>query len=192
MTFKDRLKVFLIGAVLGVVLVTYIKNKKAENRPVASVPVTAEEMQQAAAPGIYQAYAERGAPMQSDFIKASRLYPHPDNDKYIRVLILKGEEPGQVLRIEETVIKTKPAESIDQVKVMAADRVIVLLTPGMETAQLAQQLKPWGYRIIKRGEATDQYIIELGAREPETVSDAIERISAVEGVGKVEPLVYGR
>ncbi|MGE9297046.1 MAG: hypothetical protein ACQKBV_12235, partial [Puniceicoccales bacterium] len=111
MKFKERLKIFSIGAILGAILVSFIMAKRARDaEPELPNPETPEEIQRAATPGILQAYRERRSPMQSDFIEASKLYQHPDADKYRRVLILRGAEPEQILRIEETIIKAAPGQ----------------------------------------------------------------------------------
>lgn len=192
MKFRDRLIIFIFGAILGVILVTFIKSQRARENPPSAQPTTAVDIQRTAAPGIYQAYQERGVPMQSDFIQASKLYAHPDDDKYYRVLILQGQEPEQTLRIEETVVKTKQGEVIGKVRVMSADRMLVTLAKGNESSTLAQKIKPWGYRVVERGEGPDDYLLNLGAKEPETVADALDRLRELEIVVKADPLIYKR
>lgn len=192
MKFKDRLTIFIIGAILGSILVTVIKSQRAQPAAVVEGPQTAEDIQRAAVPGILQAYQERGVPMQSDFIVASRLYPHSDDDTYIRALILQGEEADQTLRIEETVKKSPKGETVPSVRVMAADRVVASLKPGAPSAELAAAMKPWGYRIVERGALPDSYILSLTEKRPDTVPEAIERIGALPIVVTVTPLYYDR
>ncbi|GHC05193.1 hypothetical protein [Cerasicoccus arenae] len=193
MKFKDRLIIFFFGAILGMILVTIIKSQRAKDRPEAPPEVqTAVDIQRAATPGILQAYRERGQPMQSDFIVASKLYPHPDEHTYRRVLILQGQEPEQTLRIEETVQKVNDGELVESVRVMSADRVVVELAPGAPSSELATAVKSWGYRITERGQMPDQYLLLLGAKEPATVADAVDRIAGIERVVNVQPLYYDR
>ncbi len=192
MKFKDRLTIFIIGAFLGAIIVTMIKSQRAQDKPVVVEPRTAVEIQRAAAPGVLQAYRDRGVPMESDFIKARKLYAHPDEDKYYRVLILQGQDPEQTLRIEETVTKSPQGERVGAVRVMSADRVIVQWRAGGASSELARALKPWGYRLDDRGECAGEYILTLGEKRPETVAEAVERIANIDGVVSVEPLYYDR
>ncbi|WP_309382986.1 hypothetical protein [Cerasicoccus frondis] len=197
MKFKQRLIIFGFGAIMGAIIVTIIKAQRARDREPATIsasaaPKTEVDIQREAVPGILQAYRERQVPMQSDFIKSSKLYAHPDDNTYRRVLILQGQEPEQTLRIEETILKRAQGEVVDSVRVMSADRLVVTLESGAASSELADAVQPWGYRIQNRGDAADQYILTLGAKEPETVADAIVNVSGVAHVVSAQPLYLDR
>ncbi|MEO0796369.1 MAG: hypothetical protein AAFX93_14460 [Verrucomicrobiota bacterium] len=194
MNFKDRLKVFGVGVLLGGILVAVIKSRREpeqNERPSANAYQSPEDIQRAAVPGILEAYDERGVPMQSDFIAASRLYPHADENKYERVLVLKGQESEQVLRIVETI--KKPVEGRDEgekvvnVRVMSVDQVRVELHPGSQSSKLANAIRPWGYRVLRRGDRENVYIVVLNSQEPEAVHDAIENLRTVPEVSYGSP-----
>jgi len=194
--FKERLKLFGLGAVLGAILVTYIMAQRTRQaEPAIRDPKTPEEIQRAAVPGILKAYRERGVPMQSDFIAATKLYAHPDEDKYRRILILEGIQPEQRLRIEETIIKAPPGqgeagERIASVRVMAADRVVVELADGAATSDLAAQIKPLGFRLLARDTEPNSLIVSTPDQRPGSVTDAIARLSPLPQVVRVEPVFY--
>jgi len=191
--FKERLKIFALGAVLGSILVSFIMAQRAQDaKPAVEDPETPEEIQRAAVPGILEAYRQRRAPMQSDFIEASKLYPHPDDRKYRRALILRGVNPEQVLRIEETVIKAPPgegqdAERIAQVRVMAAGQVVAQLAEGAAPAELAEALRPMGYRLLRRGAQPNELVITLPGQVPESVPNALDAIAQLPQVTTVQP-----
>lgn len=192
MKFKQRLIIFAFGALMGAVMVSIIKAKRAREHeapdPAIEAPMTDTEIQREAVPGILQAYAERLVPMESDFIKATKLYEHPAERTYCRVLILEGELPEQLLRIEETIVKKPRGPMVDSVRVMAADKLVVTLEPGSASNELADAIRPFGYRIRERADAPDAYIVTLGAKAPETVPDAMEQVSVVENVVSAQPL----
>lgn len=197
MKFKQRLIIFGFGALMGAIIVTIIKAQRARenkpNEPAAMVaPKTEVEIQREVVPGILQAYKERQVPMESDFIKASKLYPHPDENTYRRVLILQGQEEPQTLRIEETILKKPQGEFVDSVRVMSADRLVVTLDPGASSSDFAHAIRDWGYRVKERADAPDAYIVTLGAKEPATVSDALRQINDVAHVASASPLYLDR
>lgn len=191
MTLGNRLKVFLVGACLGGLISTVIMQERAKDAaPAAEEPQTADEVQRQAVPGILAAYRERGVPMVSDHIVASRLYPHPDDNTYVRALILRGVTDAQVLRIEETVVKSAPGrdlpERVTGVRVMAADRAVVTLAPDTPSPDFAAALRPLGYRLLRRL-SPDRYLVQLETQRPETLPDALAQLSALPSVTDATP-----
>ncbi len=179
MSFPQRLMVFCVGVGLGALLAFYIiKNRGLSERE--GPPTTLAEAEVEAVPKILQTYEERGEPMQSTFIVGEFTQPGPEVGTYRRVLVIEGRQPGQLLRIEE-LQRAQPngPMKVEQWRVMAADRAVISLKSGVKPASLREALAQYGYRLMRRGEEPGQYVISLGAHEPETVDLAIERLGAL-------------
>jgi len=192
MKFKDRLIIFGFGLILGAILVTVIKSQQKRDRKQESPePTTVVEIQRAAAPGIIQAYEERRVPMQSDYVTGTQLYSLPEPNQFRRVLILQGQAEEQTVRIEEYITRRGQEEVLNRVRVTSPDRLTVKVVPPTSSAQLADEIRPLGYRVVELGTMPNEFIVFLGAKKPETVDAAIEQIGAMEIVDNVQPLYYG-
>lgn len=191
MKFKDRLIIFGFGVILGAILVAVIKSQRGQRERDEIEPATVVEIQRAAAPGIVQAYLERRAPMQSDYISGTKLYPLPEPGRFRRVLILQGIDAEQTVRIEEFIQRRGRDEILEQVRVTSPDRVLIEVNPGYSSAQLADAIRFLGFRVVERGASPQEYWVSLGAKEPETVDSAIEAMRHLDEVKRVEPLIFG-
>lgn len=187
---KSRLKVFAVGFLIGCIVVAVIKLRKAPAEDaVVEEPKTTEEIQNEAVPGILKAYAERGVPMESQYIKASRTYAI-DAERYRRALIIQGVAANQLLRIEETILKEEPMERIESARVMAADRVWVKLEDGLASSELSTVIKPEGYRILRFEKENSRYLIQIPKVEIESVYEAVTYLSGLKGLVAESSLQY--
>lgn len=158
MNFTQRLTVFIIGIILGSVLASYImRQRKAaagEEKEVAAMlaPLGSEAVQREAVSGIISAYNRHQVPMHSEFIEdETSVEGSPQAGLTARYLLLRGAQPEQVLLIYE--VTEADADKIwgqlEEVRIMAADRLQVRTASGVSREELAAALKPIGMQIIR-------------------------------------------
>lgn len=158
MSFAQRLVFFIIGIALGSVFVGYIMQQRRaaaghdKQVEAALAPVGAEAVQRAAVSGIMRAYNQRQVPMQSEYIKNEVLVadePRPGFTE--RYLLLRGMEPEQVLLIRE--VSASDADKVwgqlEEVRIMAADRVQVRTAPDVSRPQFEQALAAHSMHIVR-------------------------------------------
>lgn len=163
MSFPQRLAFFILGIALGSVLAGYLMQRsrvsagrEAEAKAVLA-PVGAEAIQRAAVPGIIRAYNQRQVPMQSEYIKSEVFVEgQPQPGLTERYLLLRGMETEQVLGIRE--VAATGADPVwgqlEDVRILAANRVRVRVAPGVSREQFAAALAPLDMHIV-RGLATE-------------------------------------
>lgn len=180
MSPKDRFKVFGVGFFIGCGIVSYILMNKQSERKDEAMPATALEVQAQVVPGIIQAYEERRVPMESNFIELERTLP-VDEKFYERHLILKGSREGQIIRVEEYIEKGNGefADTVQRWRVMAADRIRVVLKKGVSPKMLAESIKPDGYGVVRKLEQENGFIVSLPQSRPESVTVGVEKLLAL-------------
>lgn len=179
MSFPQRLFIFCIGALIGTILVIYILKKRGLEKP-EGPPETIEQAEIQAVPGILKAYDERRMPLDSPYIIGGFRQPGKNSGEYRRVAVLRGKLPGQELRVVE-IQKALPNGSIELLKwrIMAVDRVVAQLKPESKPSDLTAKLAEWDYRLLKKADEPDAYVIQLDNGEPESVDLAIKRIEEI-------------
>ena len=70
LSLKERIKIFIIGLLIGCGIVAYIFKQKQYGRKDYKEPETVAEMEAEVVPKIFQAYRERRVPMESKFIRS--------------------------------------------------------------------------------------------------------------------------
>ncbi len=191
MSFKERLKIFGVGFVIGLVLLYFILSRRDLERPEMAFPETVEEIQREAVPGILEAYQERRVIMDADFkLLVAEQYRRQEDGTLLRVLLLQGKDPGQSLRVLEYSHEEAGVGLVDHVLVTSADRVLVSLAEGQSTRELAEAIRPKGYRLEKRDEAG--IVVSIGAQSLPAYDEAVRFLEAQAGlVYGVSPVVYG-
>lgn len=179
MSFSQRLLIFCVGIGLGALLSIYIlRNRGLSDRE--GPPTTLAEAEHEAVPKILKTYEERQTPLESPFIIGEVSHPGPEVGTYRRVYVLEGRQPGQLLRVEE-LQRAQPDGQIkvEQWHVMAADRVMVMLKEGVPPSSLREALAEHNYRLLRKGNAPNAYVVTLDSHAPECVDVAIERIGSL-------------
>jgi len=190
-SFKDRLKIFAVGFGIGLILLYFILSRRQLERPEIIFPETTEEIQREAVPGILQAYEERRVIMDSTFklLVEEQRYPQSDGT-LLRILLLQGKDPGQALRVMEYSHEEAGVALVDRVSVTSADQVVVALVPGVNTRELAERVKPEGYRLDRRIEPDGGIVVDLGSTtlaEYESAQRYLqEQTDVVQGVSPLE------
>lgn len=165
MTFPQRLLVFIIGILLGSVLVSYIMRERREaaaqhrTEEAELAPVGTEAIQRAAVPGIINAYNRHRKPMHDAKHVASAIVTAEDAPAGLRsrFILLRGKgDADQVLGIREWIGEDADLVWGDvlDVRIFAADRVLVRVKPNTTREQLVTALEPLGMAIV-RGIAAD-------------------------------------
>lgn len=119
------------------------------------------------------------------------------NDRqYLRVLTLKDERKGHLLRIEETIKKTKKKPGMFSEKLllrrqMLGDKVLVRLKdPAMDINSLDALLQSLQLSVDGPGRRKGLYYLKLGgkAEDPNYFSEITQQLSAHEAVDRVVPV----
>ena len=183
MSFKERFKIFVIGMILGSCVVAFIlyqrgldTKKGDDNSPQASLV--------AAVDGIRKAYDTRGEPLQSRLIADEKIQTMASTNLQKRAFILKGDYPGQLLRVEETQERLSDGQYTRVIdwSVMAADQVVVTLKADTLPTDLVTPLKAWNYRLLERGDSDDSYVIQINDESIDGIYVAIDRIQGMSDV----------
>jgi hypothetical protein len=140
---------------------------------------------------VLDAYRDRRVAMESKFIAEQRRTPEPDGT-WKRLLLIRGMDPEQVLRIEEYTHEDSGIDLVDRVVVTAPDRLLVTLATGVSPHQLAAEIHPLGYRLLAKTDDGSGVIVGLGEPSLKGYAEAVERLEAMPVlVVAVEPVVYG-
>ncbi|MGE9294292.1 MAG: hypothetical protein ACQKBW_11815 [Puniceicoccales bacterium] len=191
MSFAHRLKIFAVGFTVGLVILFVVLNKRQGERKELTAPPTAEAVQREAVPGVLEAYRERRVAMDSKFIAEQHRKPLPGK-AWMRILILRGMDPEQVLRIEEYTHEESGVDLVDRVVVMAPDRVEVTLTADATPSELAQASQPLGCHLLAKTPDGAGVIVGLGGSSLDDYAQAVEGLQALDQlVAGVQPVIYG-
>ncbi|MDP0495752.1 MAG: hypothetical protein Q7Q73_06040 [Verrucomicrobiota bacterium JB024] len=191
MSLAQRLKIFAVGFAVGMVILFIILSKKQGDRIELTAPPTAEDVQLEAVPGVLDAYRDRRVAMESKFIAEQHRTPQPDGT-WKRLLLIRGMDPEQVLRIEEYTHEDSGIDLVDRVVVTAPDRLLVNLAKDVSPHQLAAEIHPLGYRVLAKTDDGEGVIVGLGEASLKGYAEAVERLEAMPVlVVAVEPVVYG-
>lgn len=223
MNFTQRLIFFIIGIAIGSVFAGYIMQQRrlaaGEEKKVAAAlaPIGAEAIQRAAVPGIMQAYNQRQVPMHSEFIKNEfSIENSPQEGLSERYLILRGQEAEQVLAVYE-VTETgadKVWGQLEQVRIVAADRLQVRVKADVDRAAFTAALEPLGMYVVRglstenmddpsapvkvtveEGERwetpadvteTDLYLVGFPATEASAIPTALQAVRALDAVASAD------
>ena len=191
MSFADRLKIFGLGFVIGMVILFFILSRRQGERKELTAPPTAEAVQMEAVPGILEAYRDRRVAMDSKFIAEQHRQPLADGT-WKRTLILRGMDAEQVLRLEEFTHEDSGVDLVDRVVVMAPDRLIVKLAAGASPPQLAEAIHPLGMSLLAKTPDGTGVTVDIGGSSLAAYRQAVERLQALPTlVADVQPVVYG-
>lgn len=175
MPTKDRFKVFGIGFLIGCVIASFFAMHKASQRKPDLDPQLLPHPAMDAVPMVLSAYADRGVPMESKLIKEERNLPANAEGVFRRQILLTGQKDGQRLLIEETLNPLPTGENrLLDVRIMAPDRMVVSLTPGIEPHVLAAELKKHQIRILSHGKKERQLILEISGTQISDWDHALE------------------
>ncbi len=192
MPFKERLKIFIIGAVLGSLLVSFIFYQRGFGDHKSEAEHADMALQQAI-DGVAKAYASRIEPLQSRFLAEEVFEDTSIPLQQRRTFVIRGQLPGQELRIEELLESDESGQyhRVVDWSVLSPNQMLITLKPQLKPATLSKELKQWGYRFVGKTEIPDCYVIQLGDSSIAAIDTAKERIGGMDlGVVSVEPMVY--
>ena len=70
-------------------------------------------------------------------------------------------------------------------RIMSADRVIVTLKKGVDSSDLAQQILPWGYELLREVQK-NVYLVDLKKENLNALPQSFRRLSSLAIVLKVD------